>query len=461
MKKIKIPKALQEVVAVFLQNSLQVFLVGGAVRDFCLGKMPSDFDIATNASPQQVQRLFKRVLATGIKHGTVTVRHRGMSFECTTFRSEGKYSDARHPDAVHFVASIEDDLSRRDFTINAMAISLESYKLLDLFGGEHDLKARLIKTVGSATERFAEDPLRMLRAVRFAGTLQFSLEAKTEAAISSLADKILLVSQERIREEFSKMLLAETPIVGLELLERTHLLEKIIPELARGRGIEQGEYHCADVLEHCFLACNNAPAQLELRLAALFHDIAKPSCKTVDGVGGIHFYGHEVEGEKITREVLQRLKYPNKIIDKVCTLVRYHMFNYTSDWKDNTVRKFIAKVGTENIDELLQLRLADIKGLKKDCGDISQLLEFQARIEKINADDACFTVQSLKINGNDLIEIGVPKGKIIGNILNELLQSVLDDPKENNRESLLRIAKNLKEKYMICETREARNASND
>lgn len=327
MNSIKIPNELREIASVFIKNNYQVFLVGGAVRDYCQGKTPSDFDIATDASPQQVQRLFKRVLSTGIEHGTVTIRHKGKSFECTTFRTEGKYSDARHPDAVQFVPSIEEDLSRRDFTINAMAISLETHALLDLFGGAADLKAGIIRTVGKAEERFSEDPLRMLRAVRFASRFQFVLEQSTEQAIQTLAKKIVSVSPERIKDELSKMLVTANPMIGLQLLDRTGLLDMIMPELAAGRGMTQGDFHNADVLTHSFVVCANTPNSLELRLAGLLHDIGKPKTRTVDESGAVHFYRHEIIGERMAEKILRRLKFPNKTVDKVKTLVRYHMFN--------------------------------------------------------------------------------------------------------------------------------------
>lgn len=449
MNRFKIPQRLKEIANVFLQNDYEVFLVGGAVRDYCLGKKPHDFDIATNAKPEKVQNIFERVVATGIKHGTVTILYKGLKVECTTFRTEGKYSDDRHPDDVKYVTSIDEDLSRRDFTINAMAISLKNYKLLDLFGGLFDLKSKIIKTVGIAEERFSEDALRMIRAIRFASQLNFELEPKTENAIITLAEKIYKVSNERIRDEFSKILLTFEPIVGLKLLEKTSLLEKIIPELVKGRGVDQGSYHKADVLEHSFLVCNNTPKTLELRLAGLLHDVSKPQTKITDKIGEIHFYGHDVLGEKTSRIILTRLKYPKKIIDKVCTLIRYHMFNYTSEWKDKTIRKFIAKVGVENIDELLQLRLADIKGLKKDCADIAHIVEFKTRIEKILKTEDCLSLKSLEVNGSDLIELKIKPGKTMGLILDELLQVVLDDPSENTKDRLLEIAKKLKEKYHV------------
>lgn len=449
MIRFKIPKELKEVAKVFIENNYQVFLVGGAVRDYCFGKKPNDFDIATDASSTQVISLFKRVLSTGIQHGTVTILYKGKSFECTTFRTEGKYSDSRHPDDVNFVSNIEEDLSRRDFTINAMAISLKTNELLDLFGGQQDLKNKLIKTVGLPEERFSEDPLRMLRAIRFASRLNFKLDEKTELAIKKLSHKILSVSNERIKDELEKILLTEKPIIGLQLLDRTQLLDKIIPELSAGRGVEQGTFHNADVLQHSFVVCNNTPQKIELRLAGLFHDIAKPVTKTVDEFGEIHFYGHENEGEKITRQVLNRLKFPNKIIDKVAKLVRHHMFNYTSEWSDKAIRRFIVRVGEENVDDLLHLRLADISGLKKVNADISHILELKMRIEKIIENKNCLSLKSLKINGSDLIALGIPKGRVIGQILNELFQVVLDDPSENEKNKLLHIAKKLKEKYLV------------
>lgn len=444
-----IPFELKEVANILLQNGFQVFLVGGAVRDFCLHKKPIDFDIATNALPSKVIKLFKRVIPTGIEHGTVTILYKGLSVECTTFRSDGKYTDSRHPDAVNFNVTIEEDLSRRDFTINAFAISFEDGKLIDLFNGYDDLKNKLVRAVGNPIERFTEDPLRMLRAIRFAAKLHFTIEKNTLNAIKELAPSITVVSKERIREEFSKMLLSSKPLLGLNLLHETNILQYIIPELSNCAGVTQGEFHYLDVLQHSFLVCQNTPCNLELRLAGLFHDVAKPLTRTIEHeTGSIHFYKHEIEGEKLAKTILKQLTFPNVVVDNVCLLIRNHMFNYTSDWKDKTIRNFIARVGIENLDALIQLRLADIKALKPEKQDISRILEFKTRLDRILQETNCFTLKELLINGNDLINLGFPSGKTIGLVLQELLQTVLDDPSQNKRETLLRIAENLKQKYV-------------
>lgn len=446
----KIPRALFEVADVFFAQNYEAYLVGGAVRDYCLGKRPSDFDIATNARPQIVMSLFKKVLPTGIDHGTVTILYKGLKIECTTFRSDGKYSDSRHPDSVQFGVSIDEDLARRDLTINAMAISLQKKKILDLYNGQSDLKARMIRTVGNAVERFTEDPLRMLRAVRFAATLNFDIAEETFSAVMLLAGKITVVSLERIRDELIKILLSENCLKGLQLLFESGLLKIIIPELVNCAGITQGKFHRADVLNHCFYVCAETPPEIELRLAGLLHDIGKSVTKTVDEeTGAVHFYRHEHKSEEMVEVILRRLKFPNKVIEKVCLLIKHHMFNYTSNWRDSTIRKFIAHVGVENVYPILQLRLADIKGLKTEYGDPSKLLEFQERIENILKEQTYFSLKDLAINGTDLMELGVPAGKVIGQILQELLQTVLDDPVQNNRETLLNIAVHLKEKYKV------------
>lgn len=472
MRGVKIPCELQKMNSLFEQAGFEAYLVGGAVRDEIMGKGAHDWDVATNARPEDVIKIFRRVIPTGIKHGTVTVHFMKKAIEVTTFRTESDYSDGRHPDKVEYAGHIEEDLSRRDFTMNAMAASLADGHIVDPYGGADDIKARVIRAVGEPCERFMEDGLRPVRAVRFASQLGFNIEEETWAAI--LRDDILKkaagISLERFRDEFCKILLSPVPSVGLKLLEESGLLKIFVPELLQGRGCVQSDergFHSFDVLDHNFYACDGAvlrgaseaceqqPADrlLVLRLAALFHDVAKPSCKRVDGAK-ITFYNHEIAGEKMARGILVRLKFSNAQIDAVCHLIKEHMFNYESSWSDAAVRRFVQRVGKENIDSLFDLRLADIYGMKRvkvrlhDTTVCGKLLELRERVDKALQEKSAMGLKDLAVNGGDLIALGIPAGKKMGAILKELFEAVTDDPAMNSREALLALAKNLySEKY--------------
>ncbi|MGP1458362.1 MAG: CCA tRNA nucleotidyltransferase [Treponema sp.] len=458
MNKIKIPDFLAAMNGVFKNAGFQAYLVGGAVRDMLMKKTPSDFDLATNAKPEDVMRLFRRVIPTGIAHGTVTVHWQKREIEVTTFRAESEYSDGRHPDEVRFAEKIEEDLSRRDFTMNAIAASLDGGVVIDPFCGRDDIKARLIRTVGRAQERFSEDGLRPVRAIRFASQLDFTIEEGTFAALSkpeihAVTQKI---SVERFRDEFVKMLRPEKPSSALNLLEESGILSLFIPEFSDCRGCIQKDMrgcHDFDVLDHLFYAADGAPKdKLNVRLAALFHDIGKPAAKTVEecGVGTvIHFYNHEKYSEEIARKVLVRLKFPNALVDSVCHLVLNHMFHYESDWKDAAVRRFLVRVKPENVDDLFDLRLADMYGMHNapvrlhDSPAAALLLEFKERLSQAEREKSALSLRELAVNGSDLMALGVPRGKDIGRLLGELFNTVLDDPEQNTRERLLPIAQNL------------------
>ena len=491
MRKVNIPYELQKMNSLFEAAGFEAYLVGGAVRDEIMGKGAHDWDVATNARPEDVIKIFRRVIPTGIKHGTVTVHFMKKAIEVTTFRTESDYSDGRHPDKVEYAGRIEEDLSRRDFTMNAMAASLADGHIVDPYGGADDIKARVIRAVGEPCERFMEDGLRPVRAVRFASQLCFKIEEKTWAAI--LRDDILKkaagISLERFRDEFCKILLSSVPSVGLKLLEDSGLLKIFVPELLQGRACVQSDergFHSFDVLDHNFYACDGAvlrggaseaceqsPADrlLILRLAALFHDVAKPSCKRVvpaEGDGGrqslsseqslsggkITFYNHEIAGEKMARGILVRLKFSNAQIDAVCHLIKEHMFNYESSWSDAAVRRFVQRVGAQNIDALFDLRLADIYGMKRvevrlhDTAVCGKLLELRSRVDKALQEKSAMGLKDLAVNGGDLIALGIPAGKKLGAILKELFEAVTDDPSMNSRAALLDLAKNLwTEKY--------------
>lgn len=446
-KKIYVPALLRELSGVFTQNNKKSYIVGGAVRDMLRGKTASDWDIATDAKPEEVITMFKKkscgVIPTGIKHGTVTVRYKNNSIEVTTFRTESGYGDGRRPDKVDFAATIEEDLSRRDFTMNAIAAALPSGKLTDPFGGERDIKRRLVRCVGDPLERFAEDGLRPLRALRFASTLGFSLDGKLIAAIPPRLGVAAKVSLERVQAEFQKIILSSKPQTALNAMRETGLLKLFIPELEACVGVEQKGYHLFDVWTHSVLACAYAASQdmsFNVRLAALLHDTGKPSCARIDENGVRTFYNHEKESAKLARSILSRLRFPNAVIDNVVHLIKEHMFHYEEEWGDAAVRRFIIRVGDENLPALFDLRAADKAGTAGIAPDPRMLEPFLRRIEAVKAKSAALSLKDLAINGRDLIDIGAPAGKRLGIILNQLLEAVLEDPALNTREKLSEIA---------------------
>lgn len=469
-KKIKLDSTLIEFGKVFFQAGYKAYLVGGAVRDMLMKVPAHDWDVATNATPQDVIKLFKFVVPTGIEHGTVTVHYKGNEIEVTTFRTEAGYSDGRHPDSINYAATIEEDLARRDFTMNAIAASLEDGIITDPYGGQDDIKNKLIRTVGAAHERFMEDGLRPVRALRFASKLGFSIEKNTYSEIfkEEIQAKAASISIERFRDEFEKIMASPKPSVGLKLLEESGLLDIFIPEFKICRGCIQSDYrafHKFDVLDHLFYACDGAPAdKLNVRLAALFHDIGKPAAKKIlhetvldgeknDGsikeIETITFYNHEAFGEKITQKLMTRLKFSNDMISNVCHLVKEHMFHYESNWSEAAVRRFIIRVKPECMEDLYDLRLADMYGMYNEKVDVRYsesvklLLELKARVEKELSKKTALSLKSLAVNGRDLMQLGIPAGKELGRILNELLECVIEDPAMNNKEMLIETAKKI------------------
>ena len=469
-KKMKLPDLLKAFGKTFSDAGFKAYLVGGAVRDMIMKVPAHDWDVATNATPQDVIKLFKFVVPTGIEHGTVTVHYKGCEIEVTTFRTESGYSDGRHPDSVNYAATIEEDLARRDFTMNAIAASLADGVIVDPYGGQEDIKKKLIRTVGEAHERFMEDGLRPVRALRFAAKLDFSIENHTYSEIfkQDIQKKVTSISIERFRDEFEKIMKAPKPSVGLKMMEESGILALFIPEFGVCRGCIQSDYrafHKFDVLDHLFYACDGAPAdKLNVRLAALFHDIGKPAAKKVhkemvldgdknDGskkeIETITFYNHESFSEKIAEKVLVRLRFPNETVHNVCHLVKEHMFHYESNWSDAAVRRFIVRVKAECLEDLYDLRLADMYGMYNEKVDVrysasvSLLQELDERVKKELEKKTALSLKSLAVNGRDLMAAGIPAGKELGRILNELLDCVLEDPEMNERERLLETAKKI------------------
>lgn len=457
IKCVKIPEELVKIGGIFRKNGFKAYLVGGAVRDMILGKKGHDYDLATNATPKQVMGIFKKVIPTGIAHGTVTIHIFGMQIETTTFRTEADYTDGRHPDSIKFATTIEEDLSRRDFTMNAIAADLESGELTDPFDGQKDIRNKIIRTVGEPQERFAEDGLRPVRAVRFSGQLGFSIEEKTLAALSEpeVLKKTASISVERFRDEFCKMLLCERPSDSLKLLEKTGILNIFIPEFAVCRNCSQKDsrgFHEFDVADHILYACDGAQkGNLEVKLAAFYHDIGKPECRTteiVDGEERVHFHGHETKSAQKALASMTALKFPNETIKNVVHLVQEHMFYYEHSWSDAAVRRFIIRVKPENIENLFALRLADIYGmhrtpLKEGSPAWNILLEFRKRIESVLEKKSALGIKDLAVNGRDLMQEGIPSGKAMGMILNELFETVTESPAMNEKEKLLALAKNI------------------
>jgi tRNA nucleotidyltransferase (CCA-adding enzyme) len=447
MRQIRPPRELFDFARVLERGGKSCYLVGGALRDYLLGREASDFDVATDARPEEVVRAYRRVIPTGIKHGTVTVLWQGLEIEVTTFRTESSYADGRHPDEVAFASSIEEDLSRRDFTINAMAFDLASKALLDPHGGREDLSRRLVRAVGDPVDRFREDGLRPLRAIRFAAQLEFDIEAATLAAIGPAIDRFRLVSAERVREELQKILLSVVPSRGLRLLEGTGLLAEISPELAACRGVEQRGMHVYDVLDHLYACVDAAPAGIALRLAALLHDVGKPGAKVERPGEDPTFYRHEEYSATASEAIMRRLRFPKALIDEVAHLIRCHMFSYDESWSDAAVRRFIARVGPEHMDALFSLRIADGTGIIGRPVDPRSLEPLRERIEAVIAAKEAFGLADLAVKGADLASIGVPPGRAMGAMLKELLETVMDDPTLNERGRLLEIAGKLKPKY--------------
>ncbi|MBQ1174956.1 MAG: HD domain-containing protein [Treponema sp.] len=457
----KIPDILKKMNEIFAQHGYKAYLVGGAVRDMLMGKEPHDWDVTTDATPEQVMSIFRKVIPTGIAHGTVTVHFMKNEIEVTTFRTESDYSDGRHPDKVEYTGNIEEDLSRRDFTINAIASYLGDGTITDPFHGRDDIKRKVIRTVGNPLERFSEDGLRPVRAVRFSAQLGFEIERETLKAISEpeILKKTSGISLERFRDELLKLMKAEKPSAGLKLMEESGILDIFIPEFKKCRGCIQGDfrgYHQFDVLDHLFYACDGAPASKQnVRLAALFHDIGKPDVKRVIPTpqgDQFTFYNHEAKSQQITKEILFRLKFSNAEIANICHLVVNHMFNYTQDWTDAAVRRFLAKIQAENLEDLYDLRLADIYGMNnapvrgQDSRTIALLNELKDRISKETEKNSVLSLKQLAVNGKDLMKNGISAGKDLGFVLNQLLETVLEDPSQNEKEQLIKIALNIYKK---------------
>ena len=521
----KIPKAILDIAKKLNKNRFSAYLVGGGLRDLLLGIPIHDWDIATSAPPKEITKIFPDSFYNN-KFGTVGVKIDSGVVEITTFRKESHYSDARHPDKVAFTNNIEEDLKRRDFTVNALALDLKTFLdskakkqlvknlkaidhfndfirfedtlvpgienrgpgiegdkenliwieempylgfgkypdytiprvkiasinknllvkvIRDDFNGLADMNGNLIKAVGNPEQRFKEDALRLIRAVRFSVELGFKIEQQTAKAIKENANLLSLISKERVRDEFSRIMLSNWPAEGIAMLHKLGLLRELMPALTEGIGVGQNWHHVYPVFEHALLSLKFCfSEELEIRLAALLHDIAKPRVKGVGKTGQATFYNHEIVGERITRQMLNRLCFPSLIVEETSKLVRYHMFNYDPALhNESTVRRMLHRVGgNERMKKLLILRIADRLGSGCKKGEVYKLRKLKYLIEKVSTDP--ISLKQLKINGKDLIKhLGIKPGPVIGLMLNIMLAETITNPKENQKTKLLKSAKKL------------------
>ncbi len=439
-----VPKDVFTIVDKLRAAGRYAWIVGGCVRDSLLGKSVADWDVATEARPNELMKIFPRAIPTGLQHGTVTLVMSGHHYEITTLRGEATYSDGRRPDAVHFVEEIEADLARRDFTMNAIAVDPTNGALIDPFDGRKDIDAKTIRAVGKAIERFSEDGLRVLRAARFAATLEFDLEPATFAAIQPTLDTFRKVSAERVRDEWVKAMKAKRPSRAFEVMRDSGILGVSCPELLEGVGMEQNKWHSYDVWRHgmaCMDACVGDPV---LRIAALLHDVGKPRSRAFsDKTQDWTFYDHDRIGAEIADPICARLRFSNDERHRIVALVRHHLFHY-DNWSDAAVRRWIRRVGKDRIEDLYALNEADVRGKAPsiDAVQLEPLSALKAHVEKVLAEGSALSTRDLAIDGSVLMkELGLAPGRIIGEILTMLLEEVIAEPANNTREILLEKAR--------------------
>lgn len=436
----KIPDSVYRFAARFESAGFECYPVGGCVRDLLSGKNPADYDFAVSSPPELTCKLFRRVIPTGIKHGTVTVLFEGFSFEATTFRTENGYSDSRRPDSVSFTGSLAEDLKRRDFTVNALALDLKNQKIIDLFDGCGDLKRKLIRCIGSPQERFEEDALRLLRAVRFASCLGFEIDHPTFEAIVKAAPSVKKISAERIRDELTKIMKSSKPSIGWELMRRSGLITAVLPELVPCIGFQETENRRRDLYTRLIETCDALPPEKPLlRWAALLNNIGKTkSLAEKDNRQSDNDYG-KISAE-IAGAVMRRLKFSNEQTQTVRLLIKTGTIRYDSSWSDGAIRRFAAAVPENLWDDWFTLRRAE--ALTEESRTTLLLLdEFRERFRKCAMENPALSLKDLAINGVDLLAAGFPKSRIIGDTLKFLLEVVLENPSENTRERLTELAK--------------------
>jgi tRNA nucleotidyltransferase (CCA-adding enzyme) len=475
MTDFKIPLLVKKTLKKIEEHGFEAYIVGGAIRDILMGKLTYDWDFTTNAKPQKIQEIFPDSFYDN-KFGTVGITAEELKkqlklkscslkkdhinpedvFEITTFRSEQGYKDRRHPDKVTWGRSLKEDLKRRDFTINAIALKLEkennknkkhkekkdAWILIDPFNGRKDIKTKLIRAVGNPGKRFSEDALRMMRGIRIACQLQFSLEEKTLKAIRKNSHLLKQISKERVRDEFFKIIKSDYPADGIKLLFSSGLLRHILPELEKTRGVEQAGHHLKDVWNHSLDSLKESPSKDKIvRLATLLHDIGKPVAQRIKNKK-ITFYGHEVVGERMVKKIAKRLRFSKKDTKKLVNLVRHHMFAYSPKMTNKAIKRFIKRVGRENINDMMMLRIGDRKGGGSKATSW-RLRELQQRIGELMYEP--LEIKDLKVNGRDVMRIlKIKPGPKVGKILEQLFEEVLEDPDKNKRDYLLKKIKKLK-----------------
>lgn len=440
ISKINMPENVTYIIRTLREHGYEAYIVGGCVRDSILGKQPQDWDITTSATPQQTKSLFRRTIDTGIEHGTVTIMLGAEGYEVTTYRVDGEYRDHRRPTGVTFTACLEEDLLRRDFTINAMAYN-EAEGVIDKFHGIEDLEYGRIRCVGNATQRFDEDALRILRAVRFAAQLDFDIEESTQKAIQAQAKFLKDISAERIQMELTKLLISPHP----EKLEQAYELgitQIVLPEFDAMMQTEQNNpYHCYSVGKHALVVAQNIAPTSILRWTAILHDVGKPKCKTTDAQGVDHFNGHPEQGAEMAKGILQRLKFDNDTIQRVTKLIRWHDYCISQVPSKPTLRKALNKMNPDIFPDYIAIRRADQQGQsdyhRKEKQEILQ--KTNSLYEQIMEEHNCLTMKELQMNGKHLQELGIQPGKEMGIILHDLLEKVLETPELNTTEQLQRI----------------------
>ncbi len=437
----QIPDAVLELCRRLETQGHHAWVVGGCVRDLMLGKAISDWDIATSAKPNQVKKTFRRVIPTGLQHGTVTVMMGKEAYEVTTLRGEGAYSDGRRPDEVFFVDDITEDLARRDFTVNAIAFDPITSRLVDPHGGARDLEKKLLRAVGDPKERFSEDGLRILRGARFCATLEFALESETEAAFHGALGTFKKVSPERVRAEWLKAMKAKRPSVAFEVMKDTGILGVTYPELLDQVGCEQNKWHEYDVWGHTMAVLDNSEGTPVERLAALLHDVGKPrSRQRSDKTNDYTFYNHERIGADMAEKWLRAYRFSNEERELVVHLVKHHLICYDASWTDATVRRFLRRVGPERVDSLLRLGRADVLGKGRPVeNELADLAELRKRLDAVIAQGQALSVKDLPVRGPDVIARMSGAGPGVGALLRHLLEAVTEDPALNDRDKLLKM----------------------
>lgn len=437
----QVPRDVRAICQRLRDKDKRAWIVGGCVRDLLSGRTPMDWDIATDAKPEDVKRIFTKVVDTGIAHGTVTVILNRTHYEVTTLRGEGAYTDGRRPDSVEFVDDIDKDLARRDFTFNAIALDPLDDHVIDPFGGRADLEARVLRAVGDPLERFREDGLRVLRAARFSATLGVSIDPATERAMGDpqALDTFRRVSQERVRDEWMKAMTAHRPSVAFEAMRRTGLLGVTCPELVESVGCEQNRHHAFDVWGHAMACLDACPPEPILRVGALLHDVGKPRSRAMgEKTQDWTFYNHEAIGAEMTEPILTRLKFSNEERKTITDLVRHHLICYSPEWTDATVRRWLRRVTPDLAPLLYRLGRADALGKGRPVEpDLAAIAELEARATKLMEEGAALSTRDLALNGGDVMRLlGVPPGPIVGRMLSRLLEIVTDSPEKNTRELL-------------------------